>query len=97
MHTTETQLEFDFMKPEQLSLGFDTSTWTTAKYSFSTKFTPSVIFKKDGETIGTLSWENGPMTFEGDAAESAQLFFDNIIKRYSQTQLEFGNQSGWKS
>lgn len=91
MNTIETQLEFHFMKPEQLSLGFDTNTWTTAKYSFSTKFTPSVIFKKDGKQVGVLSWENGPMTFEGDADESAQLFFDNIIKRYVQSCMKFDN------
>ena len=91
MNTTETQLEFDFMKPEQLSLGFDTSTWTTAKYVFSTNFTPSVIFHKDGKQVGVLSWENGPMKFEGDVEESAQLFFEHIIKRHVQTELK------WKS
>ena len=91
MNTTETQLEFDFMKPEQLSFTLDTGPHWTLANSFTTNFTPSVIFQRNGKQVGVLSWENGPMKFEGDVEESAQLFFEHIIKRYVQTQLE------WKS
>jgi hypothetical protein len=44
--------------------------------------------------VGRLDWSDGKMKFEGEADESAQLFFDNIIKIYIQTQLPL---SGWKS
>ena len=103
MHTIETQLEFDFMKPEQLELKIDTDDTTYLTSNFlvnSSLYVPpayTVQFHKDGKAVGTLSWKDGPMTFEGDAEESAQLFFDNIIKRYTQVQLEFGKESGWKS
>jgi hypothetical protein len=92
---TETQLEFDFVKPNQLTLNFDEN------YKFSTDLlinqnlqlhnpkAYSVIFYKGDKTVGTLTWKDGPMRFEGDAEESAQLFFDNIIKVYTQTKLDF--------
>ena len=107
--TSETQLEFDFVKPNQLTFNFSKNykftydAWTDSTGSFlvnSSLYVPpayTVQFNKDGKIVGTLSWKDGPMKFEGDAEESAQLFFDNIIKRYTQVQLEFGKESGWKS
>ena len=106
MNTIETQLEFDFMNPDSLTINLDTNykfmydSWTGSFLANSSLYVPpayNVQFHKDGKPIGTLSWKDGPMKFEGDAEESAQLFFDNIIKRYTQVQLEFGKESGWKS
>jgi hypothetical protein len=101
MNTTETQLEFDFMKPDSLTSNLDTNykfsynAYTTNTSSFlvnSSLYVPpayTVQFHKDGKPIGTLSWKDGPMKFEGDVEYSAQLFFDNVIKRYTQAQLDF--------
>jgi hypothetical protein len=94
MNTIETQLEFDFIKSDQLAFNFGNLLVNSSLY-VPPAYT--VQFHKDGKPIGTLSWKDGPMKFEGDAEESAQLFFDNIIKRYTQVQLEFGKESGWKS
>lgn len=30
--------------------------------------------------VGELNWDDGPMTFIGDAEESAQIFFDHVIR-----------------
>jgi hypothetical protein len=40
--------------------------------------------KEDGETIGKLYLES-PMRFEGDAEESARIFFEHVIKRATET------------
>lgn len=33
----------------------------------------------DNGSIGKLSWGEGTMKFEGNAEESAQVFFDNVL------------------
>lgn len=86
----ETQLEFDFMKPTHLTLDFDNNIYfgrsdchkilTIASYQ-------NITFNSNEKIVGKLDWSDGKMKFEGEADESAQLFFDNIIKRYVQTQL----------
>lgn len=86
MNTNETQLEFEFNdKP--------TFEWTNSillgenAHTAMRTLAPSrnVTFHgKDGETIGELNWTNGPMTFKGNADESAEKFFDCIIKRYAE-------------
>jgi hypothetical protein len=104
MSTIETQLEFDFMKPNQLTLNFDQNHKFTYDASALTSnflvnsslklHNPqgySVIFYKGAKRVGTLSWEDGPMKFEGDVEESAQLFFDNVIKVYTQAQFDLMN------
>lgn len=95
---TETQLEFDFMKPAQYTLNFDRNIYSyVGKPSISLyqPTHPSITFKgKNQEDIGVLDWSSGVMKFTGDADESAQLFFDGIVKRYIQTTLPF---DGWKS
>jgi hypothetical protein len=40
--------------------------------------------EEDGETIGKLYLES-PMRFEGDAEESARIFFEHVIKRATET------------
>lgn len=102
MNTIETQLEFDFMKPEQLTLDLGESFYfsTNASQTLLTlKPNYNVTFHRGQEMVGKLDWNEGPMKFEGDADESAQLFFDNIIKRYFQASLFELNPtgSGWKS
>ena len=37
----------------------------------------TVIF---GDDVGSLTWEDGKMRFEGDAEESAKIFFDYFLK-----------------
>ena len=39
----------------------------------------TVSFIKDDKTIGKLDFKTLPMTFTGDADESAKLFFDKVI------------------
>ena len=89
-NTTETQLEFDFMKPEQLAFDFT----NTSVPMMTLKPNYNVSFHKDDIKIGELDWNDGIMKFKGDADESAQLFFDNIIKRYFQTQLDLKKDDG---
>ena len=91
MSTTETQLEFDFMKPDQLTFGWDKNVYFSTNASTAMlilKSNYNVSFYKSYEKVGELDWNDGIMKFNGDAEESAQLFFDNIIKRYFQTQLD---------
>lgn len=93
----ETQLEFDFMKPEQLTLDFDPNLYiASGDYHKLLTITPnpSIHFHNKEKTVGKLDWTNGTMKFEGDVEESAQLFFDHIIRKYSQMSLPF---NGWKS
>lgn len=104
MSTTETQLEFDFMQPDQVTFDFDKDQslyFLTASSSALLTLTPNytVTFHREDKMIGKLDWNEGPMKFEGDADASAQLFFDNIIKRYFQSHLFAINPtgSGWKS
>lgn len=94
---TETQLEFDFVKSDQLTLDFDNNIYFGSTNSLSLMtITPlsTILFINEQKQVGKLDWSDGNMKFEGDYDESAQLFFDNIIKRYIQTQLP---SNGWKS
>jgi len=77
----ETQLEFDFMKPEQSTLDFDPNLYIVAgdyHKLFTITPNPSIQFHNKEKTVGKLDWADGNMKFEGDADESAQLFFDHI-------------------
>ncbi len=39
------------------------------------------FFMDEGKTsVGKLVVKDGQLTFEGDVAESAQIFFDNVIE-----------------
>ncbi len=38
---------------------------------------------EDDEAIGTLDWSDGTLKFEGDADESAQVFFNIVVKLYA--------------
>lgn len=89
MNTTiETQLEFDFMQPEQLTFTFnkDKSLYFSTD-SADVKPSYSVAFYRDNKRVGELDWSKDPIKFEGDVEESAQLFFDNVIKKYIQMRL----------
>lgn len=91
--STETQLEFDFMRPEQYTLNLDKNIYSYIGERSISLYQPicrNIIFKgKNQEDIGVLDWSSGIMKFTGDADESAQLFFDGIIKRYIQTSFTF--------
>ena len=39
--------------------------------------TTSIIF---GDNVGKISWKEGTMIFEGDADESAKMFFEGFLK-----------------
>lgn len=43
-----------------------------------------LTFTDENKEIGSLRIKDGQLTFEGDADRSAQIFFDEIIKKYSQ-------------
>lgn len=98
---TETQLVFDFAKPIQGMFNFDNNIYFSSDKGLTLMaIVPptNVVFLTGEKTIGKLDWSDGTMKFEGDADESAQLFFDNIIKRYVQTTLPIETpKSGWKS
>jgi len=36
----------------------------------------------EGEIVGTVSWEDGVIRFEGDVDESARLFFEFLLSEY---------------
>ena len=93
MNTTiETQLEFDFVNAGQFKFDFDDNIYfgtPNASQLITIMPTNKIVFNDGNASVGTLDWSDGTMRFKGDADESAQLFFDNIIKRYIQTQLPF--------
>ena len=46
---------------------------------------PKISFHdQNNNLVGTLVIENGTMRFEGNADESAKVFFENIIKLYGE-------------
>lgn len=50
-----------------------------------------------GNGVGTITWENGYMEFEGDAFESARIFFEVILKSmiddYIESEMDEGGVS----
>lgn len=52
---------------------------------------PTVTFSQDNKDIGTLSWEGGKFHFEGDAEESAKVFFD-FLRPYIDNYIESENK-----
>jgi hypothetical protein len=79
--TTETQLELDFSKSTNLPTYFFISPMT-ASLLINIKPNYNVSFHTNNGMIGALDWNDGVMKFEGDADESAKVFFDNVIGRY---------------
>jgi hypothetical protein len=65
---TETQMELNLTEPSRLTL---------------VKPDYNVSFFIEDNLIGKLDWNDGVMKFYGEADESAKVFFDNVIKRYS--------------
>ena len=62
----------------------------------TTKKEPSCIFYQDGVAVGTLDWEGGIFKFEGEADESAKIFF-KLLKKYLETDPAVEkNQGGIK-
>jgi len=43
----------------------------------------NIVFTKDNNTIGTLCWDDGIMKFDGNAEESAKIFFDYFCKLFN--------------
>lgn len=93
---TDTQLEFDFMAPTQLT--FD---WAIKDTYLTTTFKPdlTITFYDGKDAIGKLDWNDGTMKFSGSVDESAQLFFDYIIRAHTQGTLfdQKKNNTEWKS
>lgn len=88
----ENQLEFNFMQPEKYNFDPSVCYTTTGSRALSQwNYYPSVIFRNEEKTVGKLDWSDGTMKFTGDADESAQLFFDHIIKIYVQSKLPFAS------
>lgn len=89
--TTETQLEFDFVKDDQLHFdwAYNTSLYINSGLDKILTIAPRnvITFHMHQEEVGRLDWEDGTMKFIGNADESAQMFFDGIIKRYVQGNL----------
>ena len=44
--------------------------------------THNMTFNKDGKEIGWISWDKGELVFEGNADESAKVFFNDFLKNY---------------
>ena len=80
---TPEQLELDLHKPQK----FDYTSFIVTGESnvlLSSKPTRNVTFHNETAEIGRLDWSDGIMTFKGNADESAEKFFDCIIKRYAE-------------
>ena len=95
--STDTQFEFEFMKPEQYTFGFNKNlcyTTTESRPLTLWNYYPSITFRDQEKIIGKLDWSDGSMKFTGEADESAQLFFDGIIKRFIQIQLPLDTKNG---
>ena len=89
---TEHQTEFDFMESKQTTFNLDDYVYplhSVGGLKLYQPTYPSIIFRNNDKNVGTLDWSDGTMKFKGDADESAQLFFDNIIKIYVQSKLTF--------
>jgi hypothetical protein len=84
--TTETQLQFDFTNPEQLTLHWCSAPIGTMATLDSSKDL-SMTFYDGKNVIGKLDWNDGTMKFSGSVDESAQLFFDCIIQAHTQDTL----------
>lgn len=46
--------------------------------------TTSIRFNGDHGEVGRLDWSSGQLVFTGKADESARVFFDHVIKVYSE-------------
>jgi hypothetical protein len=94
--TTETQSQFDFFEPAQLT--FD---WLNKDTYLTTAFKPdlTMTFYDGKNVIGKLDWNDGTMKFSGSVDESAQRFVDCIIKKHTQGTLvdQKKNNTEWKS
>lgn len=51
----------------------------SAKFKLVQSQPQNITFHSDGKLIGTL-YMTPPMHFEGDAKESAKIFFEQVIK-----------------
>lgn len=91
---TEHQTEFDFMESKQTTFKFNEYAYplySGGGLKLHQPTYPSIVFKNNDKNVGTLDWSDGAMKFKGDADESAQLFFDGIIKIYVQSKLPFAS------
>jgi hypothetical protein len=55
---------------------------------FAPEKPPTIAFhnKAGGDMIGKLYIEDGKLHFEGNAAESAQIFFDEVLSRFNKNE-----------
>ena len=91
---TEHQTEFDFMKSKQTTFNFDDYVYPLYSVGGLKLHQPTysnIVFRNNDENVGALDWSDGTMKFKGEADESAQLFFNNIIKIYVQSKLPFAS------
>jgi hypothetical protein len=72
--------------------------WDAAEYQFSGDIKPSysfIFFGPDQKEVGRLDFNDPAMTFEGNAEESARVFFNMVavhFKRRLEEEREAGRQ-----
>lgn len=54
------------------------------------------IFLYD-EEVGRLDMKDGKIVFTGDTDQSAQIFFDRVVKLAMNNQTEDNNADWWKN
>ena len=69
------------MNIKDLVVETNTKSLSLTKYELSTNY--NVEFHIDGRRIGRLDFNSGVMVFEGDAEESAKVFFDLLAKYFA--------------
>lgn len=83
--------EFWFTKPEEESLEEDEYIAFGDEDLVVITIRPTVSMTF-GDNIGKISWETGIMTFEGDADESAEIFFEECLKPMIDNYIKYGEK-----
>ena len=69
------------MNIKDLVVETNTKSLSLTEYALSTDY--NVEFHIDGRRIGRLDFNGGVMVFEGDAEESAKVFFDALAEKFA--------------
>jgi predicted dithiol-disulfide oxidoreductase (DUF899 family) len=69
------------MNIKDLVVETNTKSLSLFEYAFKTDY--NVEFHIDGRRIGRLDFNSGVMVFEGDAEESAKVFFDALAEKFA--------------
>ena len=82
--TTETQLGFEFSEAIHSPTSSLIGSVTGSLFSFSKPYA-NISFHDKNDTVGTLNFDNGKMTFEGKADSSALVLL-GLVGRYSEVR-----------